>query len=109
MQIGVAYGSDVEAVIAILLDVANKHPEVFKGNPQVPDPYVLFLDFGDSSLDCELRAIIHDINRRLHVISDINRAINIEFIKQGIEIPFPQRDINFRGPLKMETDSKTPK
>ena len=102
VQVGVGYGSDVEAVIAILLDVANKHPEVFKGNPQVPDPYVLFLDFGDSSLDFELRAIIHDVNRRLHVISDINRAINSEFNKHGIEIPFPQRDLNFRGPLQMK-------
>ncbi|MFC1719556.1 mechanosensitive ion channel family protein [Pseudomonadota bacterium] len=108
VQVGVAYGSDVEAVIAILLDVASKHPEVFKGDPQVPDPYVLFLDFGDSSLDFELRAIIQNINRRLHVISDLNRAINTEFNKHGIEIPFPQRDVNFRGPLKMEPDSTTP-
>jgi len=108
VDVGVAYGSDIENVIAILLDVANKHPEVFKGNPQLPDPYVLFLNFGDSSLNFELRAIIHDINRRLHVISDINRAINAEFNKQGIEIPFPQRDVNFRGPLKMEADSTVP-
>jgi len=108
VQVGVGYGSDVETVIAILLDVANKHPEVFKGNPQIPDPYVLFLDFGDSSLDFELRAIIQNINRRLHVISDINRAINTEFNKHGIEIPFPQRDVNFRGPLKMDTDSTAP-
>jgi len=104
VEVGVAYGSDIEKVIAILLDVANKHPEVFKGNPQLPDPYVLFLNFGDSSLNFELRAIIHDVNRRLHVISDINRAINAEFNKQGIEIPFPQRDIHFRGPLKTEAE-----
>jgi small-conductance mechanosensitive channel len=103
VDVGVAYGSDIETVIAILLDVANKHPEVFKGHPQLPDPDVLFLGFGDSSLNFELRAIIHDVNRRLHVISDLNRAINAEFNKQGIEIPFPQRDIHFRGPLQTET------
>jgi len=108
VDVGVAYGSDIETVIAILLDVANKHPEVFKGNPQLPDPDVLFLNFGDSSLNFELRVIIHDINRRLHVISDINRAINTEFKKHGIEIPFPQRDINFRGPLQMEANSTAP-
>ncbi len=56
----------------------------------------------------ELRAIIHNINRRLHVISDLNRAINAEFNKQGIEIPFPQRDIHFRGPLQMEAGSTEP-
>lgn len=108
VQIGVAYGSDIEAVIAILLEVANKHPEVFKGNPQLPDPYVLFLNFGDSSLNFELRAMIHDINRRLRVISDINRAINTEFKKHAIEIPFPQRDLNFRGPLQMEAATTAP-
>jgi small-conductance mechanosensitive channel len=42
------------------------------------------------------------------VISDINRAINAAFKKQGIEIPFPQRDVNFRGPLRIERDSGVP-
>ena len=88
--------------------MANKHPEVFKGNPQLPDPYVLFLDFGDSSLDFELRVIIPDINRRRYVTSDINRAINAAFNKLGIEIPFPQRDVHFRGPLQIERDSGLP-
>jgi potassium efflux system protein len=108
MPIGVAYGSDVETVIETLLEIANNNEDVIKGNPKIPDPYVLFLDFGDSSLDFELRAIIRNINRRLRVISDINRAINAAFKKQGIEIPFPQRDVNFRGPLKIERDSRVP-
>jgi potassium efflux system protein len=89
-------------VIATLLEVAKKHPAVISGNPQLPDPYVLFLDFGDSSLDFELRAIIRDVNYRLHVISELRRAINTEFKKLGIEIPFPQRDINFRDPLRIQ-------
>jgi small-conductance mechanosensitive channel len=105
LQIGVAYGSDVETVIATLLEVAKKHPLVISGSSQLPDPYVLFLDFGDSSLNFELRAIIKDINYRLHVISDLNRAINAEFKKLGIEIPFPQRDINFRDPLQIQRKS----
>jgi len=99
VQIGVAYGSDVDTVIATLLEVANNHADVVKGNPGLPDPYVLFLDFGDSSLDFELRAIIRDVNRRLHVISDINRAINAAFNVKGIDIPFLQRDVNLREPL----------
>jgi potassium efflux system protein len=109
IQIGVAYGSDIETVIETLLEVANNNAEVIKGNPQLPDPYALFLDFGDSSLDFELCAIIHDINRRRFVTSDINRAINAAFNKQGIEIPFPQRDVHFRGPLKIERDSGLPR
>jgi len=108
IKIGVAYGSDIETVIETLLEVANNNAEVIKGNPQLPDPYALFLDFGDSSLDFELCAIIHDVNRRRHVTSDINRAINAAFNKQGIEIPFPQRDVHFRGPLQIERDSGPP-
>ena len=108
IQIGVAYGSDIETVIETLLEVANNNAEVIKGNPQLPDPYALFLDFGDSSLDFELCAIIRDVNRRRHVTSDINRAINAAFIKKGIEIPFPQRDVHFRGPLQIERGSRVP-
>jgi len=108
LSIGVAYGSDVETVIETLLEVANNNAEVIKGNPQLPDPCALFLDFGDSSLDFELRVIIRDINRRRYVTSDINRAINAAFKKQGIEIPFPQRDVHFRGPLQIGHDSGLP-
>jgi len=108
ISIGVAYSSDVETVIETLLEVANNNADVIKGNPQLPDPCALFLDFGDSSLDFELRVIIRDVNQRLRVTSDINRAINAAFNKKGIEIPFPQRDVNFRGPLQIERDSRVP-
>jgi len=108
LSIGVAYGSDVETVIETLLEVANNNTEVIKGNPKLPDPCALFLDFGDSSLDFELRVIIRDINRRRYVTSDINRAINAAFNKKGIEIPFPQRDVHFRGPLQIERNSRVP-
>jgi small-conductance mechanosensitive channel len=108
LPIGVAYGSDVETVIQTLVDVANNHAEVIKGHPQLPDPYALFLDFGDSSLDFELRVIIRDIKRRRYVTSDLNRAINAAFNNKGIEIPFPQRDLNFRGPLQCQPGSSSP-
>ena len=108
VQIGVGYSSDIETVISTLVEVANNHPEVIKGSHVQPDPYVLFLAFGDSSLNFELRAIVRNVNRRLHVLSDINREINAAFNKLGIEIPFPQRDINFRGPLQMGPVSNGP-
>jgi len=77
---------------------------VIKGNPQLSDPYVLLLGFADSSLNFELRAIIRNVDQRLQVISDMNRAIDAAFREQGIEIPFPQRDVNVRGPLQIEGD-----
>jgi small-conductance mechanosensitive channel len=114
IPIGVAYGSDIEMVIATLLEVANNNADVIKdmsvirkadaaeGDPDLAYPSVLFLDFGDSSLDFELRVIIRDINQRRYVTSDLNRAINAAFIDKGIDIPFPQRDVNLRGPAQVE-------
>jgi small-conductance mechanosensitive channel len=120
IPIGVAYGSDIEAVIATLLEVANNNADVIKdmnvlkkadateGAPALSYPSVLFLDFGDSSLDFELRVIIRDINLRRYVTSDLNRAINAAFIAKGIDIPFPQRDVNLREPAKAQAGSSEP-
>jgi small-conductance mechanosensitive channel len=106
IPIGVGYSSDVETVIATLIEVANNHPDVVKGNPQLSDPYVLILEFGDSTLNFELRVHISNINRCMHVTSDLNRAINAEFNQKGIEIPFPQRDVHFRNSIQVAGDAK---
>jgi small-conductance mechanosensitive channel len=109
VPIGVAYGSDTAAVRDTLLEIAQNNADVIKGNPRLSDPSVLFLGFGDSSLNFELRAMIPNIDQRFRVISDINFAIDAAFREQGIEIPFPQRDVNFRGPLQIESDQKGPR
>ena len=108
IPIGVVYGSDVETAIKTLLEIAGNNADVIKGNPHLPDFCALLLDFGDSSLDFELRVLIPDINRRRYVTSETNRAINAAFNKLGIEISFPQRDVHFRGPLQIERDSGLP-
>jgi len=97
VPVGVAYGSDTARVMQILTDVANKHPQVMNNYPGIPDPRVLFLGFGDSSLDFELRCFIRDVDRRLQTRSDLNLAIVAAFHEAGIEIPFPQRDLHFRN------------
>lgn len=86
VSVGVAYGSDVEKVTKILLDCANEHKLVMK----TPIPYVLFKDFGSSSLDFELRFYVRDILKGWTVPSDLRYVINKRFIEEGIEIPFPQ-------------------
>jgi small-conductance mechanosensitive channel len=63
----------------------------------VPQPTVLFRAFGDSSLNFELRVFLYDIEDRLKVISEINFAIDKAFREQGIEIPFPQRDLHVKS------------
>ena len=93
IPVGVAYGSDTQKVKETLLKVAHNHPEVINDN-SAPAPKILFRQFGDSSLDFELRCYIKNIDERLNVISDLNFAIDAAFRENGIQIPFPQRDVH---------------
>jgi len=97
VPVGVAYGSDTARVMQIMVDVANKHPQVMNNYPGIPDPKVLFLGFGESSLDFELRGFIRDVDKRLQTRSDLFLATDAAFREDGIEIPFPQRDLHFRN------------
>jgi small-conductance mechanosensitive channel len=95
VPVSVAYGSDTEKVRELLLEIANTHPEVITDGTS-PTPRVLFLQFGDSSLNFELRCHIRNIDMRRIVMSDINFAIDKAFREHGVEIPFPQRDVHIR-------------
>ncbi len=92
IPIGVAYGSDISQVLEILLTVGKEHPMTLT----TPPPTALFLSFGASSLDFELRVWIIDFNDRRQVQSELNQEINSEFADAGIEIPFPQTDLHLR-------------
>ncbi len=96
VPIGVAYGSDTQKVKQILLKVAMSHPGVVIDGSMSP-PWVLFRGFGDSALDFELRCYISNVDNRLTIISDLNFAIDDAFRAEGIEIPFPQRDVHVRS------------
>lgn len=104
IPVGVAYGSDTEKVNKLLLSIAESHPDVISDGSFVPKPIVLFMAFGNSSLDFELRCHIRNIDRRLTVVSDINFEIDKAFRANGIEIPFPQRDLHFRNSLPPAAD-----
>jgi len=88
----VAYGSDIPKVLEILLTVAREHPMILT----TPSPRALFLAFGASSLDFELRVWVADFSDRRQVQSELNQEINSEFADAGIEIPFPQTDLHLR-------------
>jgi len=96
IPVGVAYGSDTQKVKDILLQIAAEHPSVITDG-SMTEPKVLFLTFGDSSLNFELRAFIKNIDERLQVVSDINFAIDAAFREAKVEIPFPQRDLHVRS------------
>lgn len=93
IPVGVAYGSDVEMVMRVLTEVADQNPRVLND----PQPMVLFLSFGDSSLDFQLRVWIVDFNDRRIIQSDLVREIDRRFRDAGVEIPFPQRDLHLRS------------
>jgi potassium efflux system protein len=94
LPIGVAYGSDVEQVRTILLEIAQDHPMVIAE----PGPQALFMAFGASSLDFELRMILRDVNWKVVATDELLRKINERFNEAGIEIPFAQTDIWLRNP-----------
>ena len=91
VPVGVAYESDTELVKKLLLEVADKHPDVLKD----PKPDVLFREFADSSLNFDLRIWILNPMGRFKTISDINYAVDAAFREHNITIPFPQRDVHF--------------
>jgi small-conductance mechanosensitive channel len=100
VPVGVAYGSDLSKVKDLLLSIASAHPLVITDSLKVSKPKVLFMGFGENSLNFELRCFIKDVDLRLSTRSDLLFTIDDEFRKQNIEIPFPQRV------LHMKSDSK---
>ena len=92
IPIGVSYAADPERAAEIIVGVANDHKDV---DPK-PDPACLFMGFGDSSLDFQLRAWTAE-SRYMSVASDLRFGIFKKLAEAGIEIPFPQRDVHIRG------------
>jgi len=93
LSVGVAYGSDVTLVLKTLEGCTRTNPRILKN----PAPLIFFMGFGDSSLDFQLRVWIDDIDYMNVVRSELNQEIDRQFREQGIEIPFPQRDLHFRS------------
>jgi potassium-dependent mechanosensitive channel len=93
LPVSVAYGSPVAQVQEILRDAAFAHPSVLKE----PPPQALFMAFGDSSLDFELRVWVKDVRLRMEMRSAVLADIDTRLREAGIEIPFPQRDLHLRS------------
>jgi len=93
VPIGVSYGSDPEHVREVLVKAALEHPGVM----QLPAPEVRFVGFGSSSLDFELRVwTTEHVQTPKTLISDLLFSIFRTFRLNGIEIPFPQRDLHLK-------------
>ncbi len=93
IPIGVAYGSDVDQVSALLLQIAKDQPEVMAD----PAPSVVFMAHGESSLDFNLRVFVPSPDDIMKLRNRLNTLINKAFAAANIEIPFPQRDLHIRS------------
>ena len=93
IPVGVAYDSDVDLVTQTLLRAAEGVSYVL---PE-PKPTVQFLEFGESDLKFRLLVWTDRPRRHPQIKSEVNYRIRRLFLEAGIEIPFPQRDLNLRG------------
>lgn len=93
IPVGVAYGSDVDRVNEILMEVAGGHREVCS----VPEHRVRFRVFGASSLDFELLCWISDPQSRGRIIDELNTLIYKAFKENKVEIPYAKQDVYIRS------------
>jgi small-conductance mechanosensitive channel len=98
VPVGVAYGSKVETVTRALLGVAHETEGVLKH----PAPEVRFIEFGDSSLNMELLVWTVEPAKHFLLRSRLNFAIDAAFRREGVEIPFPQRDVHVKSASGLE-------
>jgi small-conductance mechanosensitive channel len=93
IPVGVAYGSDIALVMETLMESAKENSKV----AETPTPQVLYLSFGESALEFELRVWVLDADNWLVVSSELHQEIDRRFRKAKIEIAFPQRDLHLRS------------
>ena len=104
IDVGVSYQSDLDVVIQSMLEAGTAHPEVLRD----PAPKVWFMGFGDSAWNMRLLVWVDNPHGRRQVQSDINCTIVRIFRENGVEIPFPQRDLHVRSPLPLPLMTTTP-
>ena len=96
VKVGISYGSDVELAHKVIAETLSTLPAVLDD----PAPKVYFTEFGDSSLEFTLHAYLPQLSDRLPTIDEIHRAVFNALRENGIEIPFPQRDLHIRSTVE---------
>jgi small-conductance mechanosensitive channel len=100
-SVGVAYGSDIDEVVAVLAEIAENHPQTLSD----PEARVRFKTFGNSSLDFELQCWIERPADRGQVLHELNSEIYRQFAAHDITIPFPQQDLYIKEFVGNESQS----
>jgi len=91
-EVRVAYGTDLERVHKVLLNIADENPDVIKEPGQMP--YVRTARLGETAVDFKLWYWV-DLKNMWRVASEMRTAVDKRFKEEGIEIPFPQSVITF--------------
>ncbi|MCB9524005.1 MAG: mechanosensitive ion channel family protein [Myxococcales bacterium] len=94
VSVGVAYGSDIQAVRDALMEAARAQAALLADDPP---PVVRFMAFGDSSLDFTLYVYVEDPGRRELILDALNTEVYAALAQANITIPFPQRDVWLRN------------
>lgn len=100
IDVGVAYGSDLEKVLSAMKEVADENKAVINS----PKAEVHLIEFGDSAWKMQLRAWIANVKEYPKIRNELNKAIVRKFRDRGIVIPFPQRDLHLRSTVSLLSD-----
>ncbi|RLA05208.1 MAG: hypothetical protein DRQ54_08455 [Gammaproteobacteria bacterium] len=100
LNVGVAYGSDVERALSILDEITSNHADVLKE----PPPSIIFQEFGDNALQLSARCFVRTFDDRWPVLTSLHRLVYARFEEAGIVISFPQRDVHLHAenPIRIE-------
>jgi potassium efflux system protein len=92
LPIGIAFDSDVEFSHALILKTVKETPLIL----EEPEAFVVFVGFGESTLNFSIRAFVSEPIQRWAVIHDLNMRLEKVLREHKIEIPYPQRDVHVR-------------
>ena len=105
INVGVAYESDPRQVRELLDEIVRNYEHIMDD----PAPLITFETFGDSTLNFVIRAFLANMDHRMETINDLHTIIHQRLAAAGIEIAFPQRDINIRSlPSNAELELAAP-
>jgi small-conductance mechanosensitive channel len=105
VAVGVSYDADPKQVADLLLETVKEIPDLLKA----PPPRVMFKDYGESSIDFEIQVFIRNAADYLVMLDRIRHEVWDALAVQGIEIPYPQRDLHIKSQVPIAAGAKKPK
>lgn len=91
LTVGVDYKSDIEKVKQVMVEAAKSHPHVIQEERKMP--YARVEEFGDSAIVMKMKLWIDNADYRNRYAGEIRELINNAFAREGVNLPFPSRDV----------------